>query len=51
MMGDSGSVESVCLQADIALGQNGLVQSLVEEVKRRMHQLGHAHVYQVPDPG
>ena len=27
---------SVCLQADTALSQNGLVQSLVEEVKRRM---------------
>ena len=30
------TASSVCFQADTALGQNGLVQSLVEEVKRRM---------------
>ena len=30
------TASSVCLQADIALGQNSLVQSLVEEVKQRM---------------
>ena len=30
------TTSSVCLQADTVLGKNGLVQSLVEEVKKRM---------------